>query len=80
MDRDEALDRVTEVTASASEKKQLDQYEPATAHVEYTATVGEDDDPVALREELSQQAEEDAKRAILRRWEEYVRKAAGDDE
>ena len=79
MDREDALEEVTEVTVSASEKKQLDQYEPATAHVEYTASVGEDQDPVALREELSQQAEEDAKRAILRRWEEYVRKAAGED-
>lgn len=79
MDREAALDAVTEVTVSASEKKQLDQYEPATAHVEYTASVGEDQDPEELREELSKQAEEDAKRAILRRWEEYVRKAAGED-
>ena len=79
MDREDALEEVTEVTVSASEKKQLDDFEPAEAYVSYTASVGESQDPTALREELSQQAEEDAKRAILRRWEEYVRKAAGED-
>ena len=78
MNRDEALDQVTEVSVSASEKKQLDQYEPAEATVKLTAEVQDDMDPVELEEELSQVAQDRAKRDVLRRWESYLRQS--DDE
>ena len=40
---------ITEVTVSASRKKQLDQYEPATSHVELSAKVGPDEETLVAR-------------------------------
>lgn len=74
MDRDEAKERVTEVTVSASKKKQLDQYEPAEAHTSFKAEVLKDDDPEELRETLNEMAWEGTEEAILERWEQHVRK------
>jgi len=73
MDRKDALDLVTEVTASASETKQVQQYEPSEAYVEYTAEVPEDVNPAVLERQLEKQAQEDAKRMITRRIEEQIR-------
>jgi hypothetical protein len=78
MDRDEALGQVTEVSVSASEKKILDDYEPAESTVQLTAEVQDDMDPVEVEEELSKVAQERAKRNVLRRWESYLRQS--DDE
>jgi hypothetical protein len=73
MDRASALEHVTEVTAEASETKQVSQYEPSEATVSYTAEVPEGVHPVLLEEELGEQAQEDAKKMIMRRVEEQVR-------
>lgn len=78
MDRADALDCVTEVTASATETKQVQQYEPSKAHVAYTAEVPEDVNPAVLERQLEKQAQEDAKRMITRRIEEQIRQE--DDE
>lgn len=78
MDKDQALEHVTEIEVSAGEKRMLEQYEPAEAHVTYTAAVPDGVDPEAVQEALSSKAASDAKRAVLRRWEEYLRKQ--DDE
>jgi len=74
MDRVDALDLVTEVTASASETKQISEYEPSKAHVSYTAEVPEDVHPAVLERQLEKQAQEDAKRMITRRIEEQIRR------
>ena len=73
MERKSALDLVTEVTAAASEKVQIQQYEPSEAYVEYTAQVPEDENPALVELQLEKQAQEDAKRMITRRIEEQVR-------
>jgi len=73
MDRKDALDLVTEVTTSASEKVQIERYEPSEAYVEYTAEVPEDVNPAVLERQLEKQAQEDAKRMITRRIEEQIR-------
>jgi len=73
MDRANALDCVTEVTASATETKQVSEYEPSKAHVSYTAAVPEGVNPAVLERQLEKQAQEDAKRMITRRIEEQVR-------
>lgn len=78
MDRADALDCVTEVTASASETKQISEYEPSKAHVAYTAEVPESVNPAVLERQLEKQAQEDAKRMITRRIEEQVRKENDD--
>lgn len=74
MERDEALEQVTEVTVRASEKKILDDYEPAESAVTLTADVPDDCDVAELREELAEAVQEQAKRDVLRRWESYIRK------
>jgi len=74
MNRAEALDLVTEVTASASETKQISEYEPSKAHVSYTAEVPEEVHPAVLERQLEKQAQEDAKRMITRRIEEQIRR------
>lgn len=76
MDRKEALSHVTEVTATASETKQIQQYEPSEATVSYTASVPEDVHPAVLERQLEKQAQEDAKRMITRRVEEQIRQEA----
>jgi hypothetical protein len=76
MDRKEALSNVTEVTATASETKQIQQYEPSEATVSYTASVPEDVHPAVLERQLEKQAQEDAKRMITRRVEEQIRQEA----
>lgn len=73
MQRLDALEMVTEVTAAATETKQVQQYEPSKAYVEYTAQVPEDENPVLVELQLEKQAQEDAKRMITRRIEEQVR-------
>jgi hypothetical protein len=73
MNRADALDCVTEVTAKASETKQISQYEPSEATVSYTAEVPEDVHPAVLERQLEKQAQEDAKRMITRRVEEQIR-------
>ena len=73
MDRADALDFVTEVTAKASETRQIQEYEPSSAEVEYTASVPDDVNPAVLERQLEKQAQEDAKRMIMRRVEERVR-------
>jgi len=79
MDRADALENVTEVTATASETKQIQQYEPSEATVSYTATVPEDVHPAVLERQLEKQAQEDAKRMITRRVEEQIRKEEDED-
>lgn len=76
MNRQNALDLVTEVTASASETVQIKQYEPSKATVEYTATVPEDKDPAMVEMHLERQAQEDAKRMITRRIEQNIKNEA----
>jgi hypothetical protein len=78
MERETALEQVDEVTVTASEKKQLDQYEPCEATASLTATVPDDMDAGELQEELAKEAQEAAKRDVLRRWESYLRQS--DDE
>lgn len=79
MNTEQAKAAVTEVAVSASEKKQLDQYEPAEATVGFTATVPEGVDAVELRQELSDMATEQAKAQVLARWEEYIRQDMDDE-
>jgi len=78
MNRADALECVTEVTASATETKQISEYEPSKAHVSYTAEVPEDVNPAVLERQLEKQAQEDAKRMMMRRVEEQIRQE--DDE
>jgi len=73
MDRADALNCVTKVTATASETRQIQQYEPSEAQVSYTAEVPEGVNPAVLERQLEKQAQEDAKRMIMRRVEERVR-------
>jgi len=73
MERQDALDMVTEVTAAATETKQVQQYEPSKAYVEYTAQVPEDENPAMVELQLERQAQEDAKRMITRRIEEQIK-------
>jgi len=79
MDTDDALDTVTEIEVLATEKRQLDQYEPATAHVSVTAELGEGDDVEEVRKELGGYVQEKAKEQILNRVEQHIRKEMGDD-
>ena len=79
MDRKNALDLVTEVTAAASETRQIEEYEPSKAYVEYTAQVPEDSNPALVELQLEKQAQEDAKRMITRRIEEQIRKEEDDE-
>jgi F420-0:gamma-glutamyl ligase len=74
------MDNVTEVTVSHSEKKQLQQFEPAETRVEVTRAVGPDDDVDEVVEEAIEYATEQAKQAMLKRYEAYVRKNMGSDE
>jgi len=80
MDRNDALDSVTEIEVSASELKQLQQYENAEAQVTLRAEVGENESVDELEAELSEYVEEQAKLNVLRRWESYIRKNAGTDD
>jgi hypothetical protein len=73
MQRQNALEMVTEVTAAATETKQVQQYEPSKAYVEYKAQVPEDENPALVELQLEKQAQEDAKRMITRRIEEQIR-------
>jgi hypothetical protein len=81
MDEAEAKEFVTEVQASASEKKQLDQYEPAEGHVSFTAEVPDDADvdPVELQRKLGDMATEEAKMQVMQRYESYIRKEMEDE-
>lgn len=68
------LDRVNEVEVSATRKKQLDQYEPATSHVSLTAEVPDDADVREFVAELQQEAGEMARDDILQKYEAYVKR------
>jgi hypothetical protein len=74
------MDNVTEITVSHSERKQLQRYEPAETRVEVTRTVGPDDDVDDVVDEAIEYVTEQAKQAMLKRYEAYVRKNLGDDE
>lgn len=78
MNQEDALDNVTEIEVSNTEKRQLEQYQPATAHVSVTATVGEEDDPEEVRSALQEYTSEKTKEAILERVEEFIRKDMDD--
>jgi hypothetical protein len=75
MDTDEAKQYVTEVQVGADKKKQLGQYEPATAHTFLTAEVPEGVDPDEVVEALEELAWESTERSIMERWEKHVRKS-----
>lgn len=77
MDTEEALDSVTEITVTASETRQISQYEPSESEVSLTATVGDDVDVDALQKALSQEARERAEREIMHRIEEHIKQEAG---
>lgn len=83
MDKEDALQHVTEVQVGTDKKKQLGQYEPATAHTFLTAEIPHDedgdpvDDPEEVIEELEGVAWEATERSIMERWEKHVR---SDDE
>jgi hypothetical protein len=74
MDKDEAKQYVTEVQVGADKKKQLGQYEPATAHTFLTAEVPVDEDVDEVIEALEDLAWESTERSIMERWEKHVRK------
>jgi hypothetical protein len=74
MDKDEAKQYVTEVQVGADKKKQLGQYEPATAHTFLTAEVPADEDVDEVIEALEDLAWESTERSIMERWEKHVRK------
>jgi hypothetical protein len=75
---DDALDNVKKVEVSASRKKQLDQYEPATSHVSFTAEVPEGADVEDFVKQLQDRAGEMAKNDILRKYEAYVKRELED--
>jgi hypothetical protein len=75
VDKQEALDCVTEVTVSASKKKQLDQYEPIEGHSSFTATVPEGADPEEVEEALNELVWDAVEENVMERWERYVRKS-----
>ncbi|QRD99695.1 hypothetical protein VOLN27_69 [Halorubrum virus VOLN27B] len=80
MDKDEAKQYVTEVQVGADKKKQLGQYEPATAHTFLTAEIPHEDgepvdDPEEVIEALEDLAWESTERSIMERWEKHVRKS-----
>lgn len=77
MDDKELSDRITEVSVSASKKKQLEQYEPINEHVEFTAEVRDGDDPEEVADALEDQAWEQVEQGVMERYETHVRK---DDE
>lgn len=79
MEQEDALEYVTEVEVSASEKKQLKQYEPAEGSVSYTAEVPDDVDPLEVQERLSELAVEEAKLQVMQRYESYIRKDMDDE-
>jgi hypothetical protein len=73
MDTQEALDSVKEVSVTASETKQVQQYEPSSAEVEYKASVGDEQSAEILQHKLGELAQEHAKRLIARRVEQQVK-------
>ncbi|UBF21565.1 hypothetical protein HJTV-2_gp86 [Haloarcula virus HJTV-2] len=81
MDKDDAKQYVTEVQVGTDKKKQLGQYEPATAHTFLTAEIPHDengdpvDDPAEVIEALEDLAWEATERSIMERWEKHVRKS-----
>lgn len=79
METKEAKDLVTEVTVSASKKKQISDYEPAEAYTEYTAEVPKGEDPEEVREALNDLAWEATESAVMERWEAHVRKQMDDE-
>lgn len=79
MNEDEALEYVTTVEVSASEKKQLDQYEPAEGYVGFVAEVPDDVDPLEVERVLSDLATEEAKMQVMQRYESYIRKDMDDE-
>lgn len=81
MDADKAAEYVTDVSVEFSEKKQIEQYQPAEATVGYEAEdIPEDVDPVELHDALMEMAREQAKRDIMKRLEEKIKKDADIDE
>lgn len=74
MDEEQAKQYVTEVTVSASKKKQLGQYEPAEAHTSMVAEVPEDEDPEEVRQALNEVVWRHTEESIMERWEAHVRK------
>lgn len=74
MEQNEINERVTEVTVSANKKVQLEQYEPITEHVEFTAEVRDGDDPDEIAEALEDRAWEQVERGVMERYETNVRK------
>ncbi|WP_144797587.1 hypothetical protein [Halorubrum depositum] len=75
MDKDDAKQYVTEVQVGTDKKKQLGQYEPATAHTFLTAEVPDDEDVDEVIEALEELAWESTERSIMERWEKHVRKS-----
>jgi hypothetical protein len=75
MDKDDAKQYVTEVQVGTDKKKQLGQYEPATAHTFLTAEVPADEDVDEVIEALEELAWESTERSIMERWEKHVRKS-----
>ena len=78
MDKSEALEHVTEISVSASETVQIEQYEPSKSHVSYTAAVPEDVNPVVLENQLQKAAQESAQRMMMRRVEQQIREEDDD--
>jgi hypothetical protein len=79
MEKEDALDLVTEVEVSASEKKILDDYEPFEGQVSYTATVPEEVDVEEVQQTLADLATQEAKMQVMQRYESYIRKDMDDE-
>lgn len=74
MTDNDALENVTEVSVTASEKRMLDDYEPYESRVTVTAEVGEDDDVDSIEAELTEWVSAKVTENVLERYEAYIRK------